>query len=416
MMDQENPKIRHDIQLIPVQSDGQTVIAVQDDLGLVQAGIALNAGFYKVLTLMDGTRSKREIQFEMTRLQRGILVTIEELENLLSQLESLFLLDNESYRKARDVIIETFTHQKVRPCSMAGRSYPNTPRELRAQLDLAFQDVPTDVPSGRVTTIVAPHIGLEIGQNVYARSYRFLSQAKPRCFILLGVGHQIVDDFFCITSKDFETPLGLIKTNDDLVRSLQEAGESIISKNDFYHRGEHSLEFQVIFLQHLFGELPFTIVPILCGSIKGAKNLCTLDEYREKAGPVITILQQYIRESGKETVVVAGVDFSHIGMKFGHNVPAYHMAAQAEEHDKKLIHFLCEHDAEGFWSESERVRFRYNVCGFSALACMLEIMVPSKGKLLDYHMWHEIPTQSAVGFAALAFTESTQYNNYSVTE
>jgi hypothetical protein len=61
-------------------------------------------------------------------------------------------------------------------------------------------------------------------------------------------------------------------------------------------------------------------------------------------------------------------------------------------------------DHEGFWKESIRVQDRYNVCGLSAMACVLEVLPPCKGKVLDYSMWHEDATRSAVSFSAVLFT------------
>jgi hypothetical protein len=68
------------------------------------------------------------------------------------------------------------------------------------------------------------------------------------------------------------------------------------------------------------------------------------------------------------------------------------------------LHYLCTRDTDCFWSESERIKDRYNVCGFSALACLLEILPPSHGHLLGYEVFKEDPTRSAVSFAAAVFT------------
>jgi len=73
-----------------------------------------------------------------------------------------------------------------------------------------------------------------------------------------------------------------------------------------------------------------------------------------------------------------------------------------------LLDSLTVPDADSFWKESGRVKDQYNVCGFAVLACLLEILPPCKGYLLDYEMWHEEATRSAVSYAAVAFTKQKQ--------
>ena len=73
-----------------------------------------------------------------------------------------------------------------------------------------------------------------------------------------------------------------------------------------------------------------------------------------------------------------------------------------------MLHALTERDADSFWKESGRVRDHYNVCGFAALACLLEVLPPGGGRLLGYEMWHEEPTRSAVSYAAVVFSEEKQ--------
>jgi len=98
------------------------------------------------------------------------------------------------------------------------------------------------------------------------------------------------------------------------------------------------------------------------------------------------------------------VDFSHIGLKFGHDRPAEYMENQTRRHDDLLLNCLARRDPEHFWEESIRVNDRFHVCGFSSMACLLEILPECRGHVLGYELRHERATQSAVGFAAVAFT------------
>ena len=103
-------------------------------------------------------------------------------------------------------------------------------------------------------------------------------------------------------------------------------------------------------------------------------------------------------------MIVAGVDLSHVGPKFGDQKPAIQITAESSRHDKALLAALTALDVESFCAEGKRVMDHYHVCGFSVLSMLLEIMPEgARGVELGYQVWHEAPTRSAVSFAAAAF-------------
>jgi hypothetical protein len=106
-------------------------------------------------------------------------------------------------------------------------------------------------------------------------------------------------------------------------------------------------------------------------------------------------------EEQDSILVIAGIDLSHVGPKFGHDRRASSLKQEAMNHDKVLLSAVCEGDVKKFWEEARRVNNRYNVCGLSCLAVLMEIYHQKKGSLLDYEFWEEEATQSAVSFAAV---------------
>ena len=406
-MSDRAPLIRRDLEFFPVQHDGRQLILIRDQLGLVQEGKAVEPSLYKIMTLLDGTRTIRDIQMELMRQRGGLLVGSDEVMSMLAGLDESFLLDSVKFEKARDQIIINFTSKRIRPCAHCGRAYPDNSSELRKRLDeiLASQPSVPD-PEGTITALISPHIDLSVGYKVYSSAYQMLKHTAPSRVVLLGVGHQMVGDLFCLTDKDFETPLGVVKSEQSLIDRLQQSGGGIIAGDDFAHRSEHSIEFQLIFLQRFLAETSFTIIPILCGSTQSSLPEHDRETYLEKANPFLNELKQILSEPDRETLLVAGIDLSHIGPKFGHEMPAGYLKSQSEAHDKSLLKYLSGQDADLFWDESREVKDQYNVCGFSAMACMLEVLPPCRGQLLNYQMWHEEATRSAVSFAAVVFTSS----------
>jgi len=402
-MDIETLKIREDLDFFPVQSDGRMIVMIQDRLGLVEKGKFISPELYKLMITLNGKRSMRDIQLDLIRQQGGSLVSIEEVQSLGEKLDSSYLLDSPRYRKARQEIISDFSAQRIRYCSHAGQSYPKQEEELHQRLEaiLSSQD-DTLLSHGNITALVAPHIDLEAGKRIYSTAYQAIKGVRPERVIILGVGHSMTKEMLSLTTKTFETPLGSVETDKKTVGELMRAGKDILSEDDFAHRDEHSIEFQLIFLQHILQDVSFTIIPILCGSLIGYLPEYSRERYTSIGHDFLTTLADFMQDDA--TIVITGVDLSHVGPKFGHDMPASLIINESERHDKQLLHYLCMRDADGFWSESERIKDRYNVCGFSALACLLEILPPSHGHLLGYEVFKEDPTRSAVSFAAAVFT------------
>jgi AmmeMemoRadiSam system protein B len=396
--------LRKDLELFPVEHGGKQLVLIRDHLGLVPEGKAVELPLYQFMTLLDGSRDMRDLQMALMRLQGGLLVGSDEVKRLLAQLDQSYLLDTDGFRKARDRLVQEFLSSPVRPCSHCGRAYPDNPAGLRARLDEILAGGRTASQSHeKVLALVSPHIDLSVGSKGYAAAYHGLGNATPSRVIILGVGHQMVQGLFSVTEKDFSTPLGTVQGERTVVKKLRSLDGAAIAPDDFAHKAEHSIEFQVIFLQHLLRKTPFQIIPILCGSLQAALPEYRRSVYQDKAGPFLEALREIVGDPGHETLVVAGVDLSHIGPKFGHDMPARQFENRSEAHDKALLHHLLSTNADGFWEESAKVNDQYNVCGFAALACLLEVLPPCKGELLHYEIWHEDATRSAVSFAAVVF-------------
>ena len=147
---------------------------------------------------------------------------------------------------------------------------------MRAQLQAYFQGAGGAGPLSiegpgrprRLRGVLSPHIDFRRGGPVYTWSYRELAeQADIDTFVILGVAHQTCRHQFALTLKDFETPLGVVPTDRQYVERIAAAAGEELFDDELVHRAEHSIEFQVVWLQYVLGkERPFSIVPILVGS------------------------------------------------------------------------------------------------------------------------------------------------------
>ena len=410
-----NPVLRRDIDLMPVQADkGNTLIVVRDPLELDRRGpLAISSGALPLLALLDGRNSvediRRSLVEQMARAGQLTAIPLEVVESVIRGLDEAYLLDNSRYQEARQKLVDSFTSLRERPAALAGKSYPEDPQQCREFLadilaDTSAQARVAGLTEAEIVALVAPHIELRAGRKVYAAAYGALAGRSYDRVIILGVGHNLELGLFSITDKDYATPLGRVPTDRIAAKKLRKAAGELASPEDFAHRSEHSVEFQVLFLQHVL-EGAFSVVPVLCGSLFEFLAAGTGGRPRklELLVPVLDCLAELIADPNRRTLVVAGVDFCHIGPKFGDARPAVQISRHATAHDLALLKHLVAVDVEAFCAEGRLVQDRYHVCGFTVLSLLLEVLPEVRGVELGRQIWHETATRSAVSFAAAAF-------------
>ncbi|MCX5799971.1 MAG: AmmeMemoRadiSam system protein B [Candidatus Eisenbacteria bacterium] len=433
-MEERTPTVRDDIELHPLRHADRQMVLVRDPLGLIKEPIVLNEALLAVLSMLDGTHTISDLRLFLTRSQGGVLVTTNEVQRVLNQLSTAFLLQDERFVKARDEIVAKYAAQPVRHAFHEGVAYPADREQLASMLDqilAAARPEPQldpeslEPPAGsaganwpRVETITfpqediialaAPHMEIDASAHCYGVAYNQIMGAPVELVFILGTGHSLKSQTFSLTMKDFETPLGTASTEKQIVEELLACAPGCVLDNDMPHRHEHSIEFEVVFLQHVLRDPSIHIVPILCGSFRSqldahcrASEIPCVGDFLKK---LRSIIEREVEYRKRKCLVVAGVDFSHIGLKFGDQYTGRTLLEETVEYDRALIENLCNWDANGFWQTAKNVSDRYKVCGFAPLASMLEMFESAKGHLLGYDVWHEDATHSAVSFASMVFT------------
>ncbi len=92
--------------------------------------------------------------------------------------------------------------------------------------------------------------------------------------------------------------------------------------DELSHRTEHSIEFQVVFLQYLLGaKRDFSIVPILVGSFHDLMER-GIDPIED---PQVSRFVEALRAAevvdGKRVAYIGGIDLCHVGPEFGDTQP-----------------------------------------------------------------------------------------------
>ena len=402
------PKLRG-VNAFPAQIQGQQMICIQDPQGFSQKAVFLPPPLFFIVSLFDGNHSILDIQAEYMR-KYGELIYREKIEEIMEQLDAQLLLDSEVFREALEKEKRDFRSSLVREAAFAGKSYDGDALTLRGQIGNYFSppDGPgkpgMDNPSEVLKGVIAPHIDFQRGGSCYAFAHREVREASDAdLFVILGTAHNELKNYFSLTLKNFRTPLGTAKTDRSFVERLSRECHWDLFEDELVHKREHSIEFQLIFLQFLHPGKPLEIVPILCGSFHEAIGRSISPREIPQIAGFIEGLKEAIRSIDRPFCIIASADLAHIGLQFGDETPAASMLAETRAKDLEMLAHAKTVDAEGFYHSIQREGDRRRICGFPSIYVLLNVNQAKEGRLLKYVQSHNPETQSAVSFASLAF-------------
>jgi AmmeMemoRadiSam system protein B len=346
------------------------------------------------------------IQEGLMRMSGSAIVPVADIEALLGQLDHAFLLESDAFRARKAAVMEDFTRRTVREPQLAGRSYENDPARLRESISQVEASL-SALPKGHgeeIAGVLAPHIEIGVARQAYVDAYRRIQGASYDLVVILGINHQGSDGLYCVSGKDYDTPLGTLEADRECVEALK-AGlpDGTLAPHDFDHMVEHSIEFQTVFLAHYLGTST-KILPVLCGGFHEflARGDNPMSDRRFIA--FRDALARVIGWSGKKTLVVSGVDFSHVGPKFGHAAPAAALLGSARSSDERIISCLAEGDPGKIWLNALETKDQYNVCGLASMVLFSSLLGRCRAELLHHGTYDEPATRSAVTFASMVFT------------
>jgi AmmeMemoRadiSam system protein B len=390
--------------------DGQSYALLQDPLGAFTDPVLVPLqAFVHICRYFDGQMSVSEIQ-SAVRTETGQLVPREVIEGLVLQLDRALVLEGPTFAAFH----ESFRRSSLRPAALAGRSYANSDPALRSQLMSYFRNAEGAGPpalggpdrAARIRGILCPHIDFHRGGPVYTWSYRVLAEhSNVDTFVILGVAHQYCRRRFALTSKDFQTPLGTVRTDRQYVERIAQAAGGELFDDELVHLAEHSIEFQIVFLQYVLGpERPFSIVPILVGSFHDHIERGTEPIDDPEVGRFVEALRVAERAHGKNVVYIGGIDLCHVGPEFGDPLPVDPpFQNEVRQFDRELLEHAAAGKPVDWFRTAARVSNRWRVCGLAATYTMLHAMGPARGRLLRYDQAINDQRTCCVSFASMVF-------------
>jgi AmmeMemoRadiSam system protein B len=230
--------------------------------------------------------------------------------------------------------------------AVSGTFYPSLPARLRSDVR-RYLDL-SRVSPRRVVGVLAPHAGhMYCGATAGAA---FASAIIPPTCIVLAPHHGAAGVArragSLLIETPYRTPLGEVSPDDGLGAVILERAGSLLEENPQAHRGEHSIEALLPFLQVCAPKV--RIVPILLGWTDW-----------QSAAQLARAIHEAIAERD-DVLIVASSDMNH-----------YESAGVTTDKDTMALDRIIAGDGEGLLHAISE--HHISMCGAVPVACALEV-------------------------------------------
>jgi len=234
----------------------------------------------------------------------------------------------------------------VRPSPISGSWYSADPIILKQTIEAYLAEIPTQTAPGRITGVIAPHAGHMYSGALAARAISQFRGLTPDVVAILAPLHKpYPGQVFSTDHSAYETPLGTIPINDEILRQVEFLLEKAdLSLTRLRRDREHALEIELPFLQCVLKQ-PFQLLPLMIADQ-------SIPTCRKLGNALAEVLQ------GRDALLVGSTDLSH-----------FYPANVARKYDEEMLARIHAFDPEAIISaEVEQVGF---ACGRGAVAATL---------------------------------------------
>jgi MEMO1 family protein len=401
--------------VVPDREHGR-VLVLRDTQGVTDAHAVLPPALASIVVRFNGRLTCEEIAIEASE-EVGSSIPANVVVRLADELERGLFLDGPLFRAARAQVERDFAEARTRPATHAGGAYHGERPALERYIDEAClakangngASHGANGVAGSMRALVAPHIDPWRGAVGYGRAYAALAGAIPSTvdtFVLFGTSHAPMREPFALCRKAFDTPLGAALADEEGIDALAARASGFDPFADqFNHKREHSLEFQVVFLKHMLKQRPFRIIPVLAGL--GPQQASGHDPDGDaRVAAFMDGVRALVESRPGRVFVVAGADLAHVGPRFG-DPSAYgnEQRGALERADRASLAHATSLDAQGFWQHVVADLEARRVCGLAPIWSLLRALGSGggAGKVLHYEQTVDAEDGSIVSHAAVGF-------------
>jgi MEMO1 family protein len=392
---------------MPSPSEEHPGLFIRDPYKYSDAMLIIPPLLVETLQNFDGEHTDLDLKLALSRATNSLDVS--ELQQHLTQtLSAAGFLEDEVFEQIRRERRNEFAASPLREAAHAGTAYPDNPDECRETMVRYMSNAPVSHFDGNLLGLAAPHVSPEGGWESYRAAYSVLRpEHRDKTFVILATSHYGEPERFGLTRKNFTTPLGEAQADRPLIDWLANRGGAAVSMEDYCFSFEHTVEFQVLFLQHVLGP-DVKILPVLCGSFARSLYQGGDPEDDDAVKRFFDALSELHDRERDKLVWVLGVDMAHMGARYGDSFEAFANEGRMNEvgaRDNSRMERINAGDAAGFWDLVRENRDDLKWCGSAPFYTFLKSIPNVRGELLKYEQWN-IDDRSVVSFAGMAFNRS----------
>lgn len=431
---QQRPKLRP-IRGFAAQGQGPDgkqvpILGLADARQISEKVVFTSPAVQALLPLMDGSRELDQI---VTQIGRGL--TRPMLEQLVAQLEDAALLEGPSFeallRKSRldfdaspvlppassaqfaDAVVDSAHKGKATEEQKAAEGAKRV-RELFDQWMAQVLEKAQDPSFDKLPrAIMAPHIDYGRGWMNYASVYgRMRVCDRPDRVVVLGTNHFGMGTGVVGCDKGYETPLGVCEADGDLVTMLRVGVGDKLFEHRFDHEREHSIELQMMWIQHIFGKDASGKYPRVFGALVHdpvANNGESYDGQGVAFDPFVTTLKDTLSRLPGKTLIISSADLSHCGPAFGDERP---LAGEEEQtvqtrngilqHDMQMLELVQKGKPGDLIGAMAWQQNHTRWCSIGNICAALKLVGPKEIKMLNYAAAMDQQGVTLVSHAAMA--------------
>lgn len=237
----------------------------------------------------------------------------------------------------------------IKKSVVAGSFYPDNAEKIYQMIDTWFASLVHDpvllkINKDNLFGVIVPHAGYLYSGKTAAYSYYLLSKCHFDNAIIIAPSHYSgYFDFSVSTHSEYETPLGMLNVNTDIVNELFK--HELFTFQEIAEKKEHSLEVQLPFLKYINPNI--RIVPIIFGNqnFNNAKHLAET-------------LKKILQNRKDKSMIIISSDLSH-----------FHNSETALKYDRVIIDFINKKQPEMIWENL--IQHNTEACGFGGILSIL---------------------------------------------
>ena len=404
----DKPKIRT-LVAYPALVNDRSEIMLEDPVRISPRPFPGPIDLPLILDNFDGKSSLEDIAAAYLA-KAGHTLPIADLKRLIQALDSNLMLESPRFAQVRAKMLEEWRKASQRMPVQAGVAYPKDAASITSQFNEYLKAVggrsKINVVPQTPVCVMAPSVDPRSSAETYISAYEQLRDRHDiELFVILASAFHPMTYRFCSLRKDVVTPYGAVTTDRDFLQAVAAKLPFPLHADEWAHRAEYAIEYQVAFLQWLFGgQLKAKIAPILVGNLLGPNGTGPSPRQHAPTAAFLNSLRAEIARRPGKVCVIAGAELSHLGGRFGDQVELDEKRRKVlAERDRAMLQVLAQCDAEKFHALVVREKNVRRITGHGALYTMLAATTPRSSRLLRYGQFYEPSTNTVTTFASGAF-------------